>query len=139
MEEKLNSQFKHIDFNDEQCKLFTEIFSQDETNIKVLFYIAQCEQSKKPLTVKTISENVKIERRFGNKNHKGSVTSYDVNEGYIDRKTAERIVDRLAYASLIYFEVQHPYKFIRLTKRGVQIAKSLLNNQTKLNQQNGGN
>lgn len=122
MDEKLNSQFEQIKFDDEQCKLFTEIFSQDVTNIKVLFFIAQCEKSKKQVTVKSISENVMIERRYGVKNYKGSVTSFDVNEGYIDRKTAERIVDRLAYASLIYFEVQHPYKFIRLTERGVQIA-----------------
>ncbi|MFJ7954308.1 hypothetical protein ACIQZG_22660 [Lysinibacillus sp. NPDC096418] len=125
MEEKLNSQFKHIDFTDEQCKLFTEIFSQDETNRKVLFYIAQCEQQNKQVTVKNICENVKIERRFGNKNHRGSVTSYDVNEGYIDRKTAEKIVDRLAYASLIYFEVKLPYKYIRLNERGEQVAMNI--------------
>lgn len=121
MDEKLNSQFENIKFSDEQCELFTEIFSQDVANMKVLFFIAQC-KSKKQVTVKSISENVKIERRYGVKNFKGSVTSFDVNEGYIDRKTAERVVDRLAYASLIYFEVQRPYKFIRLTKRGEQIA-----------------
>lgn len=131
MDEKLSSQFKHIKFNDEQCEIFTEIFSQDVTNIKVLFFIAQCEKSAKQVTVKSISENVKIERRYGVKNFRGSVTSFDVNEGYIDRKTAERVVDRLAYASLIYFEVQHPYKFIRLTERGVQIA---INIKKKLNQ-----
>lgn len=130
MEEQLHLKYKHVKLTEEQTELFTEIVKQDELNIKVLFYIAQCEQNQKQVTVKSITENIRSTRRIGNKNNRGAVTSFDTVEGLIDRKTAERVVDRLSFASLIYFEIQLPYKFIRLTERGIQIA---INIKQKMN------
>lgn len=111
-----------IIFTVEQCDLFAKIVGQDELNIKVLFYIAQCEQLKVKVHIKALSENIKISRPVGCKDHKGNVKSFVTMEDYIDRKRAERIVDRLAYASLIYFELQKPHKYIRITERGAQVA-----------------
>ncbi|MEE3809553.1 hypothetical protein V2H29_21670 [Lysinibacillus fusiformis] len=111
-----------IIFTTEQCELFAKIIEQDELNIKVLFYIAQCEQNKVKIHIKALSENIKIPRPVGHKDRKGHIKSFIIEEVYIDRKRAERIVNRLAYASLIYFELQKPHKYIRLTKRGAQVA-----------------
>ncbi|MCT6922838.1 hypothetical protein [Metasolibacillus sp.] len=112
----------NIAFTNEQVSLFSEILEQDILNIKILFYIAQCEQNKTKVHIKTLSENIKIPRPVGQKNGKGNIKSYIVEEVYIDRKRAERVVDRLVYASLITFEIQKPHKYIRLTDRGAQIA-----------------
>lgn len=130
MDSNAQARFKNVAFTEEQCALFTEIVEQDDLNIKVLFFIAQCEQNKKKVHAKEISENIKIPRPVGSKNHQGDVKSFNITEDYIDRKRAEKIVDRLAYASLIYFEVQKPYKYIRLTERGVQVA---INIQKRMN------
>lgn len=111
-----------MEFNDDLCELFADIIKQDIANVKVLFYIAQCMQTVTPVTVKTITDNVKIARRVGIKNADNTLVAFANQEAHIDRKTAERVVDRLAYASLISYEVQHPHKFIKLTKRGIQVA-----------------
>lgn len=98
----------------------------------MLFFIAQCEQQGKLVTVKTITDNVLVKRKKGLKDAENKLVSFSTIEGEIDRKTAERIVDRLAYASLIYFDVQLPTKFIRLTKRGAQVAM-LIHQQLRRN------
>lgn len=109
-------------FNEDLCELFADIIKQDIANLKVLFYIAQCMQTNTPVTVKTITDNVRIARRVGVKNADNTLVAFSNQDAHIDRKTAERVVDRLAYASLISYEVQHPHKFIKLTNRGIQIA-----------------
>lgn len=115
---------EHIDiiFDDELCQMYTAIIKQDIANIKVLFHIASCEQSNVSVTVKNITDNVKIARRVGIKDAENTLISFTNKDDFIDRKTAERIVDRLAYASLISYDIQLPFKFIRLTSRGIQVA-----------------
>lgn len=112
----------NIIFTDEQCSVFAKIIEQDVLNVKVLFYIAQCEQNKVKVHIKSISENIQIPRPVGKKDGRGNIKSFVVEEIYIDRKRAERVVDRLTYASLITFQIQKPHKYIRLTARGAQIA-----------------
>lgn len=87
----------------------------------MLFFIVECEKNKVPITVKDISENVEAKRRIGIKNN-SKVVNFTSAIGLIDRKTSEKIVERLEYASLIYFDVLHPYKYIKLTTRGAQVA-----------------
>lgn len=111
-----------IVFDERTCQMFADIIKQDVANVKVLFYIAQCTKESVPVTVKTITENVQVERKMGVKDKRNNLVAFDKQTAHIDRKTAERIVDRLAYASLIYYELQHPHKFIRLTQRGIQVA-----------------
>lgn len=118
----MDSFTKNLWFNEETCEMFTSIIRQDELNIRVLFYIAQCEKKQELVTVKSIIANVKVVRRVAVKNSKNKLVSFSNTEGFIHRKTAEKIVDRLAYASLIYFDVQRPYKFIYLTQQGIQVA-----------------
>lgn len=118
----MDSFTKNLWFNEETCEMFTSIIRQDELNIRVLFYIAQCEKKQELVTVKSIIANVKVVRRVAVKNSKNKLASFSNTEGFIHRKTAEKIVDRLAYASLIYFDVQRPYKFIYLTQQGIQVA-----------------
>lgn len=117
-----NFKSEKITFDDDVCELFAEIIQQEIVNVKVLFYIVQCHKTSTPVTVKSITDNVSSIRRAGIKDSKNNLVSFSNVEGNIDRKTAEKIVDRLAYASLIYFDVQRPHKFIKLTTRGVQVA-----------------
>lgn len=125
---------KHADatFENEIVELYADIIQQDILNVKVLFFIAKCEQSNTQVTVKTIAANVTGTRRVGIRDDSNTLVNFANKEGLIDRKTAEKIVDRLAYASLIYFDVQLPRKFIKLTARGVQVA-------IKIRKQMGGN
>lgn len=113
---------ENVTFDDTVCELFTEIIQQENVNVKVLFYIVQCYKTNTPVTVKSITDNVSSKRRAGVKDSKNNLVSFSSVEANIDRKTAEKIVDRLAYASLINFDVQRPHKFIKLTTRGVQVA-----------------
>ena len=76
--------------------------------------------------------NITSNRRVGVRNDSNTLVNFANKEGLIDRKSAEKIVDRLAYSSLIYFDVQLPRKFIKLTVRGVQVA-------IKIRKQMGGN
>lgn len=75
--------------------------------------------------MKTITDNIVMTRRQGVKDVQNNIVAFTEIKGTIDRKAAERIVDRLAYASLVYYKVQLPYKFIRLTMRGAQLAMKI--------------
>lgn len=113
---------KHdLEFDSATCALFADIVKRDTANVKVLFYLAYCTNKDLQASVKTITDSVKLARKVG-KRDKDNVLSFNVEDTYIDRKTAERIVDRLSHMSLIYTDVQWPHKFIRLTNRGVQVA-----------------
>lgn len=132
MDKEVHGKYADATFDDEIVKLYADIILQDELNVKVLFYIAKCEQSNAQVTVKTIMSNITSNRRVGVRNDSNTLVNFANKEGLIDRKTAEKIVDRLAYSSLIYFDVQLPRKFIKLTVRGVQVA-------IKIRKQMGGN
>ena len=119
--EKYNS----VTLNSETLEMISDVIKQDEMNIRILFYIVSCHKSDTAITVKSICENVKVSRRSAVKNSKNEIVSFGKVEDFIDRKTAERIIERLASASLIYFEVQLPYKFIKLTQRGMQVALNI--------------
>lgn len=120
-----NLKGENILFDELTLELFTKIIQQDPVNIKVLFFVAQSEKQGKQVTVKTITDNIVMTRRQGVKDVQNNIVAFTEIKGTIDRKAAERIVDRLAYASLVYYEVQLPYKFIRLTMRGAQLAMKI--------------
>lgn len=122
---KINYGNENTIFNSQICKIFTEIIMKDQLNVQVLFYIAQCEKLKTSITMQNIANNVKAFRRIAIKDSKKKIVSFSKEEGTIGRKKAEKIVERLAYASLITFETHHPYKYIKLSPRGVQVAVSL--------------
>lgn len=119
--EKSLAEKHEVKFDEATCALFADILQQEIANVKVLFYLASCMQSETQATVKTITDSVKLARKVG-KRDKDNTLSFTVEDAYIDRKTAERIVDRLSHMSLVYMEVQWPNKFIKLTNRGVQVA-----------------
>lgn len=121
---ELNAQkYSDIIFDTALCKLYADIISQDEDNLKVLSCIVKFKKINKHVTVKTITENVQIMRRVAVKDTSTGLVRYVNKLDYIDRKKAERLVQRLAYASLIYYDVQRPYKYIELTIRGLQVLK----------------
>lgn len=131
MNEETAKNFSHVEFDEEELKMFSEIIEHDDDNVKILFYITECYKNNKPVTMKSIAENVKVDRRVAVKNAKSEIVSYTPSETYIDRKAAEKIIERLAGASLIYFEVQLPYKFIKLTNRGMQVALHIIRKKQK--------
>lgn len=132
MDKEVHEKHSDTTFDDEFVEMYADIILQDILNKKVLFFIAKCEQSNMQVTVKTIAENVTSNRRVGVRNDSNTLVNFSNKEGLIDRKTAEKIVERLSYSSLIYFDVQLPRKFIKLTARGIQVA-------IKIRKQIGGN
>lgn len=116
---------ENITFDEQTCELFAKVIQQELLNVKVLFFIVQCEKQGQQVTVKSITDNVLTQRRQGIKDQENNLVGFSTIEGHIDRKTAERVVDRLAYATLINFEIKLPHKFIKLTTRGAQVAMKI--------------
>lgn len=112
-----------ICFPSDICDLFAELLQKDMLNVKILFFIGQCQQKHRHVSIKYITENVYDERRVAIKNSQKKLVSFKSTNTLIDRKAAEKIVDRLVHASLIHVEVEWPYKYLKLTARGLQVAQ----------------
>jgi hypothetical protein len=100
--------------------------------MKVFIYIGRSlkEQQKtvnhiRGITVNDIVENVKIERK--ERVPKGKTFVYQKAITNIDRKAAERIVDKLLDMSLLYYTPVKPYKFLYMSNRGWQITEAIIN------------
>lgn len=117
----------NIPFDEHTCELFARVIQQELLNVKVLFFIIQCVKQGQQVTVKSITDNVITQRRKGIKDQENNLVGFSIIEGHIDRKTAEKVVDRLAYTTLINFEIKLPHKFIKLTTRGAQVAMKIHN------------
>jgi hypothetical protein len=68
---------------------------------------------------------VKIERK--ERVPKGKTFVYQKAITNIDRKAAERIVDKLLDMSLLYYTPVKPYKFLYMSNRGWQITEAIIN------------
>lgn len=82
------------------------------------------------VTINDIVENVKIERK--ERVPKGKTFIYQKTITNIDRKAAERIVDKLLDMSLLYYTPVKPYKFLFMSKRGWQITEELINRKKEI-------
>ena len=118
-------------FDEKTCEVFTEIILQDNLNLKVLYYIVKCQKAGVNVSVKSIASNLNIRKRTAIKDHENKTVKFIYEDGLIERKRAEKIIERLAYASLIYFDVNLPHKFIKLTARGVQVVFNLKQMEAK--------
>lgn len=132
MDLDLHEKHQSVVFPSNIVDLFTEIISKDLITRKVFIYIGRTLNNQKKInnhiqgvTVNDIVENVKVERREKVKKGK-SFTFQQVNTN-IDRKAAERIVDKLLDMSLLYYTPVKPYKFLYMTNRGWQITEEMIN------------
>ena len=123
---------KNVVFPQDVIHLFTDIINNDTVSRKVFIYVGRSlkEQQKtvnhiRGVTVNDIVENVKIERK--ERVPKGKTFIYQKTITNIDRKAAERIVDKLLDMSLLYYTPVKPYKFLFMSNRGWQITEELIN------------
>lgn len=135
MNQENAEKYSSLKFDERVLEMFSDIVAQEESNIRMLFYIVNCHKEQKKVTVTSICENVKMPRRVARRNAKNEIVAYDKLEDFMDRKTAERIIERLVGASLIYFEVQLPHKFIGLTERGKQVALHIVSKKKKMEEE----
>lgn len=119
----LNKKYERITFDDVIVNMFAEILSKDEVYWKVLLYIASATKKNKDTTIISLIENIKIERRVKVINQTSH--SYIKKEAYLDRKTAEKIVDKLSDMSLLSYKHMTPYKLLFITVRGAQVLAKL--------------
>ncbi|KKI92166.1 hypothetical protein WQ54_10760 [Bacillus sp. SA1-12] len=132
MDSTLHNIHKNVVFPKDVIHLFTDIIINDPVSWKVFIYIGRSlkEQQKtvnhiRGITVNDIVENVKIERK--ERVHKGKTFVYQKTITNIDRKAAERIVDKLLDMSLLYYTPVKPYKFLYMSNRGWQITEEIIN------------
>jgi len=129
LDKELNEEFKHIKFPDEVVQMFRGILEKDEVHINILSFIITKQTLKENVSILQLVENIQTERRVKIPNKK--MFHFEVQKTLIDRKSAERIVDKLASMSLIYYEYMAPYKLLFITSRGLQVFTALKKNKQK--------
>lgn len=140
MDSDLHDKHFNAVFSKEVIEMFADIVSNDLAAKKVFVYIGRTlnnrvKQEKQDddailgVTVNDIVEHVMLERK--EKVTKGKSFTYRYTTTNIERKTAERTVDKLLCMSLIYFNSVKPYKFLYMTKRGWQVMEEYLNRLSK--------
>lgn len=123
----LHLKYEKVVFSAEVASMFAEIIDKDVSSKKVLVYISKKAKEQLALngsgsgvTINEIVENVEVDRSIRQAARGKSFTYKTVNTN-IQRKTAERIVDKLLDMSLIYYRPVKPYKFLFPTRRGLQV------------------
>lgn len=126
----LHEQYKGVRFEKNQIPMFADIISSDNVTKKVLTQIGSIlldqrkQKSEIGLTVNDIVENVTVNRK--EKVIDGKSFKYRQTITNIEKKTAERIVNKLLDMSLLYYESIKPYKFLHMTERGWQISEEII-------------
>lgn len=120
MDAILHQQFKNISFSDDLTLMFATILKDDDASIEILRFIAAQQREQQKVSVQHLIENITLERLVGTKT-KNEPLSFKKQLTTINRKAAERIVDKLSSMSLLYYEEMKPYKFFYITKRGINV------------------
>lgn len=123
LDSELNGKFEHVSFSPEVTNMFSSILHKNDLHRLILRFIATKQVNRETCSIIDLTESIKTERRV-RVNEKNNV-HYVVRNELIDRKTAERLVDKMSSMSLIHYEVMSPYKWLHLTKRGAQVLKGL--------------
>ncbi|NLP52191.1 hypothetical protein [Bacillus sp. RO1] len=132
---------KHVEvmLQPEQISMFADIIEQEESTKKVFFFIGKSLKKKQSeenaisgITINDIVENVTVERKTRLTKGRNNYT-YNTAVTNIYRKTAEGIVDKLLSMSLLHYQAIKPYKFIFLTRRGVQVLEELIKRSKQSN------
>ncbi|MCM3619724.1 hypothetical protein M3936_19320 [Sutcliffiella horikoshii] len=139
MDGELHMKYAEVMLQPEQISMFADIIEQEESTRKVFFFIGKAlkkqrseEDSISGITINDIVENVTVERKTRLNKGRSNYT-YNTSVTNIHRKTAEGIADKLLSMSLLYYQSIKPYKFIFLTRRGVQILEELLKRSKQTN------
>lgn len=129
MDKDLFQQYEKVHFSPEQVRMFASILEKDEVHRLILRYIGAMHGRGKQVSINDLIQNIRIERRVQVTEKKKR--HYVVRDELIDRKTAERVVDKLSWMSLVYYELMTPYKMLFLTNRGAQVLAYLDSSKKK--------
>ncbi|MDQ0255498.1 putative transcriptional regulator [Evansella vedderi] len=124
MDYELHIKYKDVNLTPELRKMFADVVNSDTTLKKTLFTIGQHTLKKEDhfgITIKEITERVVLERR----KMIGKSKKYEIVKTNIDRKSAERTVDRLLSMGLCYYRSVPPSKVINITTRGKEVLAEL--------------
>lgn len=124
MNKDSHKDFEEVTFNDDVIQMFKEVIKQDIVLKELLFIIATFQHNGKiGITIKEIGLQLKTNRRKKVEDADGS--RYIMVEDYIDRKALTYKLEKLLAMTLIFYEEAKPFKHFYITKRGIQILKSL--------------
>lgn len=132
MDTELHVKYKNTKLSDDAVEMFYEIINQDKVLVKVFQYIAIEQKNQSELgtptgiTINDIVEHVTVERLERQDTGKRSSYKYQQTHTHIHRKTAEKLVDKLLFMSLLYYKPVKPYKFLYLTQRGTQVLMKIV-------------
>jgi len=130
MDKDLSELYLKTPFSAEVVQMFAAILSKDDVNRSILFYIAKKNNQNEKVSIIQLTEDIRTTRRV--KVQQKKEYRFETQEDtLIDRKSAEKIVDKLASMSLIYYEHMTPYKFLFITHRGLQVLQPLEQERNK--------
>lgn len=132
MDSNLNQKYINVDFPNEVIEMFIDIINSDKNMRKIFLFIGSTIQKRSKdinsihhgVTISDITSNVKVNRR--EKVEKGRSIKFEKVLKEIDRKAAEKYIDKLLSMSLLYYSHIPPYKIFYLTNRGKKVLLKLI-------------
>ncbi|RUS44952.1 hypothetical protein [Cohnella sp. AR92] len=129
MEIQMHQRYIDVEFTKEQVAMFTDIVESDLPMRRILLAIGQHADTHKDdelssgISIKQLSEKVIINRKVQDRKNK---KKFSLQDTYIERKHAERVVETLLKMSLCYYKSFHPTKLIFLSPRGRMVAGEIV-------------
>jgi hypothetical protein len=117
VEYDLAKKYEDVRLTPELRAMFADIVMGDEATLKSFLAIAKHTTNESlGITIKQIVDMVKIDRKE-KRDH-----SFEIIHTHINRKHAERVVDKLLSMGLCYYHAIPPSKLLKLTIRGLEVA-----------------
>lgn len=121
LNEELHQKYKNESFPHEITVMFKEILIQQEPiAFDVLLAIFMKNRENTSFAIQDLANTIKVERKVRKKRADNTVY-FHTETTTLNRKRAERIVDKLAAMSLIYTVNRSFYKYLYVTTRGRDI------------------
>ena len=128
---ELHQKYINSKLSPDLVEMFADIIESEEVTKKICIYIGKTEENQrtedtsiKGVTINSIVENVVVDRLV--KVGKGRNYNLRPTRTNINRKAAEKHVDKLLDMSLLFYKPVKPYKFLFLTRRGWQVLEEIL-------------
>lgn len=123
MDREFYESYEKLPFSQAEIEMFVNILDSDEFCWDVLCFIAKKHYGKSPTNIQQIVDNLQTERRVKVPITKNSYR-FEKRKTLVNRKKAERTVEKLNYMSLVTYENMPPFKKLYLTIRGGQLLQA---------------
>lgn len=130
LNKELHEEYAKTRFSEEVNTMFLKILKQTEPlAFNVLVEIGKNEKAAKKLNIQQLSDSIQVVGKV-RKSKKGKGYYFVEEQSTLNRRRAERIVDKLVSMSLVYTVNESFYKLLYLTPRGNDLIKTYIKSRT---------